>query len=79
MYPAVVEVTPLSDFQLRLAFSNGEVKKFDMRPYLNIGIFKDLNQKDMFNTVRVNFDTISWANEADIDPETLYEAGEIEV
>jgi len=26
----------------------------------------------MFNSVRVYFDTISWANEADLDPEILY-------
>ena len=76
MYPAVVHVSALSDFQLRLSFANGEVKKFDMRPYLNIGIFKELLQKDMFNTVRISFDTIAWANDADIDPETLYQGSE---
>jgi hypothetical protein len=76
MYPAVVKVSPLSNFQLRIAFANGEVKRFDMKPYLNIGIFKELARKEMFETVRISFDTIAWANDADIDPETLYEGGE---
>jgi hypothetical protein len=75
MYPAVVHVSPRPDYQLRLSFSNGEVKNFDMKPYLNMGLFKELHDKKMFETVRISFDTISWANEADIDPETLYEGG----
>jgi hypothetical protein len=79
MYPAVVHVSPLSNFQLRVSFANGEVKKFDMKPYLNIGIFKELHQKEMFESVRISFDTIAWANDADIDPETLYEGGETEL
>lgn len=76
MHPAVIHVSPLSDYQLRLSFSNGEVKNFDMKPYLNMGLFRELHKKEMFETVRVSFDTIAWANEADIDPETLYEGGE---
>jgi hypothetical protein len=39
---------------------------------LNIGIFRDLNDIDMFNSVKVRFDTIEWKNEADFDPEVLY-------
>ena len=76
MYPAVDAVSPLSDFLIRVSFANGEVKKFDMKPYLNIGIFKELVQKELFETVRISFDTIAWANDADIDPETLYQGGE---
>ncbi|AKC62825.1 Protein of uncharacterised function (DUF2442) [Clostridium sporogenes] len=46
---------------------------FDMKPYLNKGIFKELKDTSMFKSVKVSFDTIEWENEADIDPETLYE------
>jgi hypothetical protein len=56
-----------------LTFENGENKIFDVKPYLNLGIFKELKNLEMFNTVRVSFDTIEWQNQADIDPETLYE------
>jgi hypothetical protein len=41
-------------------------------PYLNLGIFNELKDISMFNTVRVSFDTIEWENEADMDPEILY-------
>jgi hypothetical protein len=34
MSPKVVTVEPLADYQLRLFFDNGEVKRFDVSPYL---------------------------------------------
>ena len=73
MYLAVVDVKPLQDYTLLLTFENGEKRTFDMKPYLGKGIFRDLKNKDMFKTVRVSFDSIEWSNEADIDPEVLYE------
>lgn len=72
MYFAVIQVTPLENYKLGLKFKNGEEKVFDMMPYLETGIFKELKNETLFKTVRVIFDTVEWANEADIDPETLY-------
>ena len=72
-YFGVKEVKPVEDYQLILTFSNGEKRLFDMKPYLTKGIFKELRKVSMFNTVRVSFDTIEWKNEADLDPEFLYE------
>ena len=72
MYCAVTDVTPLNNYLLRLKFKNGEEKIFDMKPYLDTGIFKELKDETVFKTVKVSFDTVEWANEADIDPETLY-------
>lgn len=72
MYLAVVQVEPLPNYHLKLTFKNGEIRVFDMNPYLNLGIFNDLKDLTMFNTVRISFDTIEWDNEADLDPEILY-------
>jgi hypothetical protein len=72
MYFAVTDVTPLNNYLLRLKFKNGEEKVFDMKPYLETGIFQELKNETIFRTVKVNFDTVEWINEADIDPETLY-------
>ena len=72
MYYSITNVTQLNDYLLRLKFKNGEEKIFDMKPYLETGIFKELKDETVFKTVKVSFDTIEWANEADIDPETLY-------
>jgi hypothetical protein len=73
MYLAVKEVHPINNYQLILTFENGEKRKFDMNPYLDKGIFRELRDVSVFNTVRLSFDTIEWANEADLDPEILYE------
>lgn len=72
MYFAVKEVKPIKNYTLLLTFDNGEQRQFDMKPYLNIGIFQELRDVAKFNSVRVSFDTIEWDNEADIDPEVLY-------
>jgi len=72
MYLAIKKVQALSDYQLILTFANGETKLFDMKPYLETGIFQELKAVSMFNTVRVSFDSIVWDNEADLDPEILY-------
>ena len=72
MFFAVTDVAPLNNYMLRLKFKNGEEKVFDMKPYLEIGIFKELKDETIFKTAKVSFDTVEWANETDIDPETLY-------
>ncbi len=73
MYLAVTKVEPLEDYQLLLTFENGEKRIFDMKPYLDKGIFQELKDKQRFRTVRVSFDSIEWDNQADVDPEILYE------
>jgi hypothetical protein len=60
------------EYTLILTFDNGEVKIFDMKPYLSLGIFKELRDLKLFNSVRKSFDSVEWPNEADMDPEILY-------
>jgi hypothetical protein len=73
MYLAVKNVTPANNYQLILTFENGERRQLDMNPYLDKGIFNELRDICIFNSVKVSFDTIEWDNEADLDPEFLYE------
>ncbi len=68
----LISVTPASDYTLILTFNNDEVRVFDMKPYLGFGIFQELKDVSLFRSVRKSFDTVEWPNEADIDPETLY-------
>ena len=72
MYLAVKDVKALENYCLLLKFENGEERIFDVKPYLNIGRFKELKNKDLFRKVRVSFDTIEWPNQLDLDPELLY-------
>ncbi|MEI7423310.1 MAG: DUF2442 domain-containing protein [Prolixibacteraceae bacterium] len=73
MYPAVKNVKPIENYNLILIYENGEKRQFDMKPFLNKGIFKELKEVAKFNTVKVCFDAIEWENKADLDPEVLYE------
>jgi hypothetical protein len=73
MYLAIIQVKPQDDYLLLLTFENGEERQFDMKPYLEIGIFKELKDPSLFKTVKTSFDSIEWANEADFDPEVLYQ------
>jgi len=72
MYLSIIDVKPLQGHKLLLIFENEEKRIFDLSPYIDIGIFKQLKEPSMFNTVKVSFDSIEWANHADLDPELLY-------
>jgi hypothetical protein len=58
---------------LELTFKNNEIKIFDVKPYLDTGVFKTLQDKIFFNLVKVAFNSIEWPNGIDLDPEVLYE------
>jgi hypothetical protein len=72
MYLGVKAVEPQENYRLLLTFENGEQRWFDVKPYLDKGIFRELQQPEKFNSVRVSFDTVAWENNADLDPECLY-------
>jgi hypothetical protein len=73
MYWEVKSVKAMENYILLLTFENGEQRCFDVKPFLNTGVFRSLKDPAMFNTVRVCFDSIAWANNVDIAPETLYD------
>lgn len=72
MNPRVVAVRPQPDYTLTLTFANDEVKTFDVKPYLNIGIFRELQDRGIFNSVRPFLGSIQWQNGQDFCPDTLY-------
>ena len=72
MNPEVVNVRPQEDYTLHLWFTNGEEGTLDMKPYLDKGIFRELKDKKMFDTVKPFIGTIQWANQADLCPDTVY-------
>jgi hypothetical protein len=73
MYLSIKNVTPLESYKLLLQFENNEERIFDVSPYLDLGKFSELKDVSVFNSVKVSFDTIEWANNLDLDPELLYE------
>jgi hypothetical protein len=72
MNPRVKHVKPNPDYTITLTFTNEEVKVFDMKPYLEIGIFKELKNRSLFNSVKAFLGSIQWKNGQDLCPDTLY-------
>ena len=72
MNPRVKEVIPLKNYRLELVFTNDEIRIFDMKPYLEKGIFKELKRLDLFNSVKPFLCSIQWKNGQDLCPDTLY-------
>ena len=72
MNPRVASVKPNPDYTLTLVFSNGEVRVFDVKPYLEFGIFRELKDKSLFNSVKPFLGSIQWQNGQDFCPDTLY-------
>ena len=76
MYPAIVSVKPIDEYRLELRFDTNETKIFDMKPYLDTGIFRELKDQSRFRSVRISFDTVEWEGGIDFDPEALYSGSE---
>jgi hypothetical protein len=55
MNPRIKDVKPNPDHTLTLTFANGEARSFDVKPYLNIGIFKELKALSLFNLVKFTY------------------------
>ncbi len=72
MNPRIIEVRPHADFTLTLTFINGEIRRFDVNPYLDKGFFRELKEPCMFQTVMVFQGSIAWAGGQDFCPDTLY-------
>lgn len=72
MNPRVVHVKPNPDYTITLTFANGEIKLFDVKPYLDKGIFQELHDLRVFNAVRPFLGSVTWPGGQDFCPDTLY-------
>ena len=69
-YP--VNVKPLDGYRLMLTFDNGEIREFDVEPYLNDTFFAPLRDATVFYSVKINPVSIEWDGGIDICPDELY-------
>lgn len=76
MNPHVKSVRALEGYELEVSFDNGESRRFDVKPYLDRGIFVRLHDLDAFRAVRVVAGSVEWANGFDLSYDTLYVEGQ---
>jgi hypothetical protein len=71
--PKIKAVLPLPQAKIKLEYVDGQVRIFDMEPYLSQGVFRDLREPSLFASVHPVLGSVAWANGADVDPEVLFE------
>lgn len=72
MNPYVKHVRPREDYQLEVTFENGEHRIFDVKPYLQRGVFARLQNRATFQAARVVAGSVEWPDELDLSYDTIY-------
>lgn len=81
-FPEIVQVLPCEDHTVFVYFSDGKIVQYDVKPLLDKGVFRALQDMDFFmRRCKIMNDTLAWdvsgkddpTDCIDIDPETLYE------
>ncbi len=63
---------PHPDYLLELEFETGERRVFDVKPYLDKGIFGQLKDVEYFKRVTSSSRYVSWPREQDFSLDTLW-------
>ena len=71
MYWDVVTVKPMPDYLIEVEIKDGRKGTFDLKPYLDFGVFCELKDVHYFNQVGISYGAVTWPHEQDIAPETL--------
>ena len=86
-FPEVVQVVPFPDHTVSVYFSDGKIVSYDVKPFLDKGVFRALQNMEIFmNRCGIMNDTLAWDVAGngdptaciDIDPDTLYALDAIE-
>jgi len=67
----VVTIKPEGQYKLFVQLSNGKEGIFDVTPYLDKGIFRELVNESYFKQARLSFGSISWPNSQDFSADTI--------
>ncbi len=72
----IIEAKALPDYRLQVRFSDGAEGEIDLRGFIESDarpIVKALRDRSAFAAIRVEMDTVVWANGFDLAPEFLRE------
>lgn len=70
--PKPIAVEALDQRVLRVIFSNGEARQFDLKPYLTYAAYQPLANEALFRTARIEHGTVVWNDDIDVSPANLY-------
>jgi hypothetical protein len=74
LQPRITKLETLPDYCLKLTYETGEIKEFDLKPYIKGGYYGELADESYFQSVRIirNGAGIEWPNGQDMAPHELY-------
>lgn len=70
--PTAQKVRAIEDYKLEIQFDNGEIRIFDVKPYIKGSWYGKLEDKTYFETVKTDGYTVVWKDGQDICPDELY-------
>lgn len=71
MYWDVVDVRALPQHRIHVRLKDGREGVFNLAPYLDRGLFRELRDPNYFNQVGIVLGAVTWPHQQDIAPETL--------
>ena len=71
--PTAVSVKPDNDYCIIVQFDSGEMKKFDVKPYIKGTWYGRLKEIPYFRSVMTDGFTVCWPEGQDLCPDELYE------
>lgn len=69
----VIEARPDKNYTLMVKLDNGKSGIFDVKPFLDKGIFQELKDRNYFIQITVRGRSISWPHEQDFCADTIDE------
>ena len=77
LQPLIEDLEVLDNYILRLTYNTGEIKRFDVSPYISGDWYGKLKNVDYFRTVHIidSGKGIAWEDGQDIAPHELYDLG----
>ena len=73
--PKIISVEAIKDYKIKLHYETGEIKLFNVLPYISGTWYEELNSYSYFKTVHIisNGKGIGWEHGQDIAPHELYD------
>lgn len=72
MNPKAANILYESPYKLIVTFTNSEVKKFDLMPYLEYPVYRELKNESFCRRAAIQNVTVVWNDKIDLGPDRLY-------
>jgi hypothetical protein len=75
MIPRIIYVEAVEKYRIQLHYETGEIKIFDVLPYITGAWYRELYDYNYFKTIHIiaNGKGIEWGHGQDIAPHELYD------